>query len=117
LIEANKLGCNSVKLEEKHYRTNHAVLGYYVASSWHLPKEICHLIAQHHEPDYLKHTSDPQAQLIYAVLKIAENMVERVKWQSESPDWDNVQDNVLEIVGLSSVDYIDLEDGFSEFFQ
>lgn len=116
LIEANQLGCNSVKLEEKNYRTNHAVLGYYVASSWHLPKEICYLIAQHHETDYLKNTSDSQAQLIYAVLKIAENMVEKIKRQNNSPDWDNVRDDVLEIVGLSSVDYTDLEDDFSEFF-
>jgi len=117
LKNANQQNINSIKLEEKAYKTNHAVLGYYVASSWHLPKDICYLIAQHHAFDYLKHTSDPQAQLIYAVLKIAENMVERVKRQSESPDWEYVQDSVLEIIGLSLVDYSDLEDDFSEFFE
>ncbi|WP_168427344.1 HDOD domain-containing protein [Candidatus Colwellia aromaticivorans] len=45
LIEANGLGINSIKLEEQKYCTNHAVLGYYIASSWHLPKEICSLIS------------------------------------------------------------------------
>jgi len=117
LMEANKQGNNSVKLEEKHYGTNHTVLGYYVASSWHLPKGICKLIVQHHEPKYLQYNSDAQEQLIYAVLKIAENMVERVKRQNESPDWEDVHDDVLDIVGLSLEDYTDLEDDFYELFQ
>jgi len=116
LIEANKLNVNSVALEEKYYQTNHTVLGYYVASSWHLPKEICQLIAQHHDNDYLRYTKAPQAQLIYAILKIAENMVEKVKRQNEAPDWSVVMDMVLEIVGLSSTDYADLEDDFSDYF-
>jgi len=116
LIEANKLNINSVALEEKYYQTNHTVLGYYVASSWHLPKEICQLIAQHHDNEYLTYTKVPQAQLIYAILKIAENMVEKVKRQNEAPDWCVVMDMVLEIVGLSSTDYADLEDDFSDYF-
>jgi len=116
LIEANKLNVNSVALEEKYYQTNHTVLGYYVASSWHLPKEICQLIAQHHDNDYLRYAKAPQAQLIYAILKIAENMVEKVKRQNEAPDWSIVMDMVLEIVGLSSTDYADLEDDFSDYF-
>ena len=34
-----------------------------------------------------------------------------------TPDWEAIQDDVLEIVGLSHLDYADLEDDFSEFFQ
>jgi len=117
LMEANRLQTNSVALEEQHFQTSHTVLGYYVASSWHLPKEICQLIAHHHDNDYLTHTQDPQAQLIYAILKISENMVERIKRQNESPDWSSVQESVLEIVGLSPTDYADLEDDFAEYFQ
>ncbi|WP_081305509.1 HDOD domain-containing protein [Vibrio coralliilyticus] len=48
LIEADNKGCNSVVLEEEKYNTNHAVLGYFIANSWHLPKEICEIILQHH---------------------------------------------------------------------
>ena len=76
LIEANSLGINSISLEEKKYQTNHAVLGYYVASSWHLPKEICSLILQHHESDYLSEISGNDEQLAFATLKVAEHMVE-----------------------------------------
>ena len=117
LLEAKSLSCNTVTLEDKNYKTNHATLGYYVASSWNLPKDICHLIAQHHELDYLDFVKEPQAKLIYSVLKIAENMVAKVKKFSQSPDWDSVQNEVLKIVNLSSEDYLDLEEDFSEFFQ
>jgi HD-like signal output (HDOD) protein len=116
LEEANGLNINSVALEEQHYQTDHTVLGYYVATSWHLPKEICQLIALHHDNDYLTYTKNPQAQLMYAVLKIAENLVEKVTRKHESPDWSNVEESVLEVVGLSSTDYIDLEDDFAEHF-
>jgi HD-like signal output (HDOD) protein len=114
LVDAARQQANSVKLEEQHYQTNHAVLGYYVATSWHLPKEICHVILQHHELDYLRYTKDLQAELIYAVLKIAENMVEKVKRHTESADWEAVKDDVLEIIGISATDYSDLEDYFFE---
>jgi len=117
LEAANKQHKNSTALEEKYYNTNHAALGYYVASSWNLPKEICYLIAQHHDLNYLKYNNDHQAQLIYAVLKIAENVIERVKRQRNSPDWEFIQEAVLEIVGLSQMDYTDLEDDFSELFE
>ena len=117
LMEANQLNVNSVALEDKHYHTNHVALGYYVASSWHLPKYICYLIAQHHEPDYLKYNKDPRSQLMFAVLKIAENMTENIKRQQDSPDWETVQAGVLEIVGLSHIDYTDLADDFAELFQ
>lgn len=116
LIEANRLGDNTIELEELNYQTNHSVMGYYIASSWHLPKNICHLILQHHETDYLAHVKEPEMQLTYAALKVAENMVERAKRYGSSPDWEYVESDVLEIIGISPTDYNDLEDDFSEIF-
>jgi HD-like signal output (HDOD) protein len=93
LIQANSLGVNSIELEEQKYQTNHAVLGYYVACSWHLPKEICLII-----------------------LKLAEYMVEKEKRLKISPEWEAVKESVLDILGLTSVDFEELEDNFSELF-
>lgn len=117
LKEAHSQQCNTIKLKELHYKTNHAALGYYIASSWNLPREICQLIAQHHELDYLIFIKDHQMQLIYVVLKIAENMVAKVKKFSESPDWESLQNDVLDIVDLSHEDYHDLKEDFAEFFK
>jgi HD-like signal output (HDOD) protein len=114
LIEANKQGVNSIAIEEQRYKTNHAVLGYYVASSWNLPKDICELILRHHEPNYLRHIYGNEEQLAFAALKAASNMVERVKRHNDAPDWEEVRDNVLDTLGLSISDYEDLEDDFSE---
>lgn len=116
LIEANRSGDNSIELEEKEYKTNHAVLGYYVASSWHLPKEICLLILQHHEADYLSKISGSNDQLAFAVLKAAEHLVERVKRYNVSSDWEKVKEEALDVLGLTSIDYNDLEEDFTELF-
>ena len=114
LIKANSQEENSIGLEELHYRTNHAVLGYYVASSWNLPKEICELILRHHEPSYLSNISGSNEQLAFAALKAAENMVERVKRHSISADWEEVKGSALDTLGISVDDYQDLEDDFFE---
>ena len=45
LDEADELGFNSVIIENEKYGTNHAIVGYYIASSWHLPKEFCNIMS------------------------------------------------------------------------
>jgi len=116
LIESNSSGNNSIELEEKKYQTNHAVLGYYVASSWHLPKEICAMILQHHELDYLSNISGNKEQVIFATLKAAEDLVERVKRHNVSPDWEEIKEAALDVLGITSIDYEDLEDDLAEFY-
>lgn len=117
LIEANMALENPVRLEETNYQTNHAILGYFVASSWHLPKDLCQLILRHHDFSYIADSSDNKEQLAFCALKAAENMVERVKRHSNSPDWHHVNTQVLSILGLSEEDYSDLEDDFSDIFE
>jgi len=117
LIEANSSGVNSIELEEKRYQSNHAVLGYYVASSWNLPKELCSLILQHHEVDYLSDILGNKEQLAFAALKAAENLVERVKRHNVSPDWEEIKEAALDVLGITSIDYDDLEDDFAELFE
>jgi len=114
LIKANSQGVNSIALEEQHYQTNHAVLGYYVASSWNLPKEICELILRHHDASYLDTISGSNEQLAFASLKAAENMVERVKRHNVAPCWEEVKDQALNTLGISALDYEDLEEDFSD---
>jgi len=113
LAEASSLGLNSLALEEQHYNTNHAVLGYYVATSWNLPSEICQIILRHHEVDYLDEITDSTEQLSFAILKAAENLIEQARRQSVTPDWEYVQEAVFDVLGISAMDYSDLEDGYT----
>jgi len=116
LIQAAQEKSNSIRIEDQQYQTNHAILGYYVASSWHLPKELCQLILQHHDHDFLKNNTESQLQLIYALLMIANNIVSKVRRFNEIPDWEIVKHDVLEMIGFSQEDYDDLENEFFELF-
>jgi HD-like signal output (HDOD) protein len=116
LIEANTANEDFIAVEEKHYRTNHAVLGYYISSSWHLPKEICYLILRHHDNSYLTSSVDSEYKIAFATLKAAENIVERAKRFNYAPMWQESEGLLLDILGISSVDYADLEADFAEVF-
>lgn len=116
LAQASSLEINSIALEEQSYNTNHAVVGYYVASSWNLPSEICQIIMRHHDVDYLNEITGSKEQLVFAILKAAENLVERVKRQSFSPDWEYVEEAVFDVLGISAMDYSDLEDAYASIY-
>lgn len=115
LIEANNSDESFIAVEEKHYQTNHAVLGYYISSSWHLPKEICQLILQHHDNRYLFSHADSEYKIAFAILKVAENFVEREKRFNYASDWQESEKLILDILGISATDYADLDDDFSKY--
>lgn len=116
LLQAEARGLNTIAIEEKRYKTNHAVLGYYLSTSWNLPQEICQIVLRHHDNSYLRDDSDLIAKLAFCALKVAENMVERVRTASNSADWADVELRVLDTLGISDIDYQDLEEDFQEFF-
>ncbi|WP_448556226.1 HDOD domain-containing protein [Thalassotalea montiporae] len=116
LIAANNNHENPIALEEKHYGCNHAVLGYYVATSWHLPKDICQLILRHHDFSFIKSATCGKEELVFCVLKAAENLTENVKRYGNSPDWQIISNQALSILGLSEEDYRDLMDDYTELY-
>lgn len=116
LVQANTNGENPIRLEEQYYQTNHAILGYYIANSWHLPKELCQLILRHHDFEFIAHLDGSKDQLAFAALKAAENLVERVKRYKYSPDWLPIQEQALTILGISEEDYNDIEHDFENLF-
>ena len=116
LINANQAHENSIAYEEKAYKTNHATLGYFVASSWHLPKDICQIILRHHDVSFISSPTCSKGELAFCVLKAAENLTENIKRHGNSPDWQTFGDNVLSILGLSDEDYRDLMDDYSELY-
>lgn len=87
-------------LEEQHYQVNHATIGYYVASSWRLPKDVCQIILQHHDRDYLNTLNGSAEQDLFAVLKLAENIIAMKYVECPSADWIYVEKPVLEVLGI-----------------
>ncbi|WP_320822426.1 HDOD domain-containing protein [Reinekea sp.] len=109
-----------IDLENQHFNTNHAVIGYYTARSWRLPKLICDAIADHHN---LKHLferdalADAPKKTLLSVLKIAEHICGNgpvLGKVSEDYEWTRIKASVYEFTGLGPYDIDSMIDQFSE---
>jgi len=102
------------RYEEKKYKTSHPVIGYYLASTWHLPKGICQLILHHHDMDYLNELHDSNEQICFAILKMAENITNEERSCRPARDWLLLRNNVLDVLGLTDFDYNDIKEDIVE---
>lgn len=103
------------EIEQQRYNTDHATIGYFISTSWHLPKDICKLILRHHDRDFLNNIDGSVEQLSFAALKMAENIVYTERRHVASPDWAHVKESVLDVLGFSEDDYNDLKEDVSDF--
>ena len=103
-----------IDTENKNLNTNHAVLGYYISRSWKLPKIISSVIAIHHNGNIVfADKTDPEVDKIsyYAVLKMAEHIagLHTVLGNQETDsEWQTLQENALDCLGLSESEYDDI---------
>ncbi len=106
--------------ENEHFSTNHAVVGYYTAKSWNLPRHLCEVIAEHHSADSLfaiKDGRNADKKSLLAILKTAEHICGNFHIfgkQSEDFEWLRIEADVLEFLGLTQYDVGEMMDTFSE---
>jgi len=86
--------------EEQHYGVNHATISYYVASSWRLPKDVCQIILQHRDRNFISELNGSQEQDLFAVLKLSEQLISMKHSDFSSADWPYVQENVCKILAI-----------------
>lgn len=108
-----------IDVENRLLRTNHAVVGYYVAKSWNLPAYMCEAIHDHHsaveifaDQDY----PDTRKKNLLAILKMAEHLcgLHRVLGAEEVDlEWEELQDDVLIYVGLTAWEFQNLAQDFT----
>ncbi len=105
-----------VDTENRYFKTNHAVLGYYVAKSWKLPEHLCTLIAEHHNIDkyFGSNAINNQEQKdLFAILKMAEHLsysYSIIGKQNLDYEWENIGTAILDHTGLSDDDFNALEE-------
>lgn len=87
-----------VHFEDQAYSVNHATIGYYVATSWRLPVDMCQLILRHHDIEYLNKLDGSSDQLCFAILKMAEQIIYKHKYFRDSSDWEFVRDSVFTVL-------------------
>jgi len=109
-----------VDTENQCFDTNHAVLGYYMAKSWKVPKQICEVIRVHHNAHALLSNRDEQGSPLkdmLAILKLAEHfscLHKVLASQNSDVEWDRISEDVLFYLGLSEDDYKDIESFIQE---
>lgn len=101
-------------IEESIYHVNHATLGYYVATSWRLPKDICELILCHHDRSYLEIINNNISQYYFAVLKMSENIVHNYTHFRDASDWAYVKDSVFTLLNFDEEIYQDIFEDSAE---
>ncbi|CCQ09469.1 hypothetical protein PALB_3100 [Pseudoalteromonas luteoviolacea B = ATCC 29581] len=103
--------------EKQQFHTTHTVVGYYLATSWHLPKNICQMILRHHDPDYLLDRSiAKEDKLAFAALKLAENLVQEGKQFRSAADWYLFKDKVMIELDLHDDEYVDIKEDAEDVF-
>lgn len=109
-----------VDIENRHFNTNHAVVGYYTAKSWRLPEHLTHAIANHHNAlAIFSDDSSRQSQLknLLATLKMAEHICASHKVlgnQRDDHEWNSISHLVLDYVGLSEYDFDNLKESIRD---
>jgi HD-like signal output (HDOD) protein len=102
--------------ENDQLDTNHAVVGYYVAKSWNLPRHICDAIAQHHNVQGVFNedvSGDSKQKTLLAILKMAEHICgcyRTLGQQNYDHEWEGIQTIVLEYVGFTEYEFDTLKD-------
>lgn len=105
-----------IDYENQAYYTNHAVVGYYVAKSWNLPRHIGEAIHDHHSADEIFANTeypDTDKKNLLAILKMAEHICGNYRGlgrQSVDHEWLRLQDNLLMYVGLGAYDFEQLRE-------
>jgi HD-like signal output (HDOD) protein len=102
-------------IEDEAYGVNHATIGYYVASSWRLPKDTCQLILAHHDRDFLRVENSRIQKFYYAILKLAENIVYNHKHFRDAADWPYIQEEVFTLLAIDEDDYQDYVEDTESF--
>ena len=105
-----------VYYEEQRYPAPHTVVGYFLASSWNLPKETCQMILRHHDVSYLDKSHGVEYSQTFAALKLAENLCFEAKHFRSCADWHVFRDKVMVELNLGEDEYQDLKDDINDLF-
>lgn len=99
-----------IDVENALLNTNHAVVGYYIAKSWNLPKILCEAIAEHHncKRHFLtQKQSESEAKTLLAILKLSEHVCGSFRIlgnQEVDHEWELIGGEVLTHLGLGEYD-------------
>lgn len=99
--------------EDERHQTNHATIGYLLAKSWNLPKNLCSAIRFHHDFDLISepHSILPtESQNLIALTLLAERVIQLHSGMSVSAEWHKGGEAALKHLGLSHEEFEEILD-------
>ncbi|MFY8273956.1 HDOD domain-containing protein [Pseudoalteromonas sp. SSDWG2] len=106
LNEANdSISTCLTELEDKRYPCNHAILGFYMAHSWHLPRILCSTVLRHHDIDFLDEPHTQEEKIYYSILKVAENIAHVHKRFRNINHWATLKPKILKTLDWQESEY------------
>lgn len=119
LRDANENGTMSfTEIEERKVGSNHAVVGYFMARSWHLPDTLCQAILLHHELDPLTSGSEPPEVLdLMALGHVAEHIHHLSSRDARDIEWAKFEPVALAQLGIAADDFVDLIEDTQALFE
>lgn len=119
LTEANRTpGTAFTTVEDQAFRTNHAVVGYFLARSWDLPADQCEAIQRHHDSALFSETSvrsGRRLQDLVGVVHLAEHVHHRAARDGFDLEWDKFEGPVLRHFGMHEEDLADIIEEFAAY--
>jgi len=116
-VNFNPYEGNIIELELANFGIDHASLGYILAKTWGLKDNLCTLIRYHHRVlDVFENNliTDDKDLTMLCILKMAEN-IDKYFWDiRDDTEWAEVEELVLDYMGLSELDYKELAEDMSE---
>jgi HD-like signal output (HDOD) protein len=99
-------------IEDLSVGTNHGVVGYFMARSWHLSDAMSQAILHHHDVHVFSHGHDlsPAAINLIAIGHLAEHMHHSVQHSADDFEWERFSLPVLAHFGLSEDEFAELLD-------
>lgn len=109
-----------IDVENRVLNTNHAVVGYYVAKSWNLPRHLCEVIAEHHNAEHIfnyESSGSQERKTLLSVLKMAEHICGNYRilgQQDRDYEWERIEPEVLVYTGLTTFDIQEMTQNFQD---
>ncbi len=113
LAASNKSAELLIVIEDKHYATNHAIVGSMLARNWCLPDYIAQAILVHHDHTIFSQHSGRTTPLVCALVAVqlvSEHIVASFLVKPDDAEWHVSGQEALDYLGLSSDDLSDITD-------
>jgi HD-like signal output (HDOD) protein len=97
--------------EDKHFHTDHTVVGFLVTRHWNLPEFICQAVHFHHDRLHVDHA----ALTLVSILQMARHLHKTIN-RINDHEWPDIKKQVLEEIGVGSEGSIEFMEDVIEIF-